>query len=60
MSYNANGLYKQIYELIHYLNEHNPDIILIQEIFLKPKTKFSDPNYTTYRNDRDSKHGASE
>lgn len=57
ITYNAHGLHRQKYELIQYINIHNPDIILIQETFLKPKTKFSIPNYTIYRNDRDSKGG---
>lgn len=54
IQYNCRGITtraKQT-EFIYFLNIHNPDIILLSETFLKPKHKFTVPNYKTYRTDR--------
>lgn len=51
-SWNADGLEKKGYELRCFLSDHDIDILLIQETFLKPSHKFKIPNYLLYRDDR--------
>ncbi|CAK1578858.1 unnamed protein product [Parnassius mnemosyne] len=51
--FNANGIRDQKEEIVYFLRDHDVDIMLVQETFLKPSVR--DPkiaNYTLVRNDR--------
>jgi hypothetical protein len=54
MQWNARGALAHINELRHYLStlKFLPDIICIQETFLKPRNSFNIQNYITIRKDR--------
>ncbi|GFW16035.1 hypothetical protein TNCV_2863681 [Trichonephila clavipes] len=51
-AWNANGVRSRIIELRDFINKHSLDIILIQETHLRPGVSIRVPNYTLYRNDR--------
>lgn len=42
---------------MHFLQQHDVGIVLLQETFLKPGTNFHIPNYILYRNDRIGRRG---
>lgn len=52
VSWNANGVFSQKYELLEYLEEDSPDIVLVNETHLKPTMAFTICNYKVYRQDR--------
>lgn len=52
VSWNANGIFRKTAELGDFLNEHDVDILLIQETHLRPCNCLKLPNYTVYRQDR--------
>ena len=49
---NVNGIYTSRTELDVILTEQNPDIITLNETFLKPHNKLTYPNYNIIRKDR--------
>lgn len=51
-AWNANNVIYKKQELIQFTIEHNTDIILISETWLREANKFKIPNYYTYREDR--------
>ncbi|GFW54502.1 probable RNA-directed DNA polymerase from transposon X-element [Trichonephila clavipes] len=51
-SWNANGLLSKLTELKIFIEQHSPDLILIQETHLRPSHNINIANYTCYRNDR--------
>lgn len=51
-TWNANSISNRINEIQLFLTDHSPDVLLIQETFLKPQAKFKIPNYETFREDR--------
>ncbi|GFV24724.1 probable RNA-directed DNA polymerase from transposon X-element [Trichonephila clavipes] len=51
-SWNANGILSKITELKIFIEQHSPDLILIQETHLRPSHNINIANYTCYRNDR--------
>ncbi|GFW38917.1 probable RNA-directed DNA polymerase from transposon X-element [Trichonephila clavipes] len=53
---NANGVRSRIIELRDFINKHSLDIILIQETHLRPGVSIRVPNYTLYRNDRQTQN----
>ncbi|GFX60012.1 RNA-directed DNA polymerase from mobile element jockey [Trichonephila clavipes] len=53
----ANGIHTKIHELEGYINDNSPDIIALQETFLRPSINLNIANYSTYRNDRLTHHG---
>lgn len=53
LTWNANGISPKKQELDHFLAEHQVDVALIQETFLKPCHRFTMSNYIIYRDDRD-------
>ncbi|GFX73782.1 RNA-directed DNA polymerase from mobile element jockey [Trichonephila clavipes] len=56
VSWNADGIQHKIQELENYINDNSPDIIALQETFLRPIIDLKIPNYSTYRNDRLTHH----
>ena len=50
--FNANGIKRQKLLFIQFLKEHNIDIALLSETFLKPNVTFKIRNYTVIRTDR--------
>lgn len=52
VSWNANGIRKKKPETTHFLADHQPDVLLIQETHLKPSDRFTLPNYQIIRQDR--------
>jgi hypothetical protein len=51
--WNARGLVmRDKKEIIHFLEEHDIDILLVNETWLKPQHKVNFPNYSIYRTDR--------
>ncbi|GFW62386.1 transposable element Tcb2 transposase [Trichonephila clavipes] len=50
-SWNANGILSKLTELKIFIEQHSPDLILIQETHLRP-SHINIANYTCYRNDR--------
>lgn len=56
-TWNAQSLRYQKEELADFLEEHHVDIIAIQETQLKPGIRFTMPNYTVYRRDREDRRG---
>lgn len=48
---------KQHDELISFINQHNPDVMLLVETKLKNNKKSSIPNFNIFRNDRVSDAG---
>lgn len=59
MTWNAQGIKHKIPELALFLQEHEVDIALIQETFLRPAGKLTIPNYKTVRTDRITRRGGS-
>lgn len=57
VSWNANSIKDKKMELQDFIHNHRPDIVLLQETFLKSNDKFGMPNYITYRTDRDNGRG---
>ncbi|GFU19954.1 putative RNA-directed DNA polymerase from transposon X-element [Trichonephila clavipes] len=57
VSWNADGIQHKIEELENYINDNSPDIIALQETFLRPCIDLNIPNYSTHRNDRLSHRG---
>ncbi|GBM44389.1 hypothetical protein AVEN_214313-1 [Araneus ventricosus] len=55
---NANGVRNRSADIRKYLEEHSPDIFLIQETKLRPEINFSIPNYDVYRTDRPQRNNA--
>ncbi|GFV37005.1 probable RNA-directed DNA polymerase from transposon X-element [Trichonephila clavipes] len=53
-AWNANGVRSRILEVRDFINKHSLDILLIQETHLRPGVSIRVPNYTLYRNDRDT------
>ncbi|GFW38622.1 probable RNA-directed DNA polymerase from transposon X-element [Trichonephila clavipes] len=51
-SWNTNGLLSKLTELKIFIEQHSPDLILIQETHLRPSHNINIANYTCYRNDR--------
>lgn len=56
MTWNANSITNKKIELQHFLSVNNLDVAAITETKLSPTRKFSIPNYTVYRSDR-NQHG---
>lgn len=52
--WNANSVTHKKQQIEQYIYEHNIDILLISETFLKPGHRFNLANYNTYRRDRDN------
>ncbi len=50
--FNARGVAKQKAELTNFLKDNDIDICLLTETFLKPRHKFTIPNYKVHRTDR--------
>lgn len=50
--WNADGVYTQRQELLHFLTEYHIDILLLNESHLKPYLRFKLRNYTILRTDR--------
>lgn len=53
MSWNTNGIKPKKDKLEHFIQEHNVDIILLNETHLRPSDNFNIINYKMYRKDRD-------
>ncbi|GFW14388.1 probable RNA-directed DNA polymerase from transposon X-element [Trichonephila clavipes] len=51
-SWNANGILSKITELKIFIEQHSPDLILIQETHLRPSHNINIANYTCYTNYR--------
>jgi exonuclease III len=52
IAFNANGIWRQHYELSKQLQDLNIDVALFSETHLKPHERFYIPNYHLYRTDR--------
>jgi exonuclease III len=52
IAFNANGIWRQRYELSKQLQDLHVDVALFSETHLKPHEKFVIPNYFFYRTDR--------
>ena len=52
ISINMNGLLSKGLELTDAINNHKPDIVLLQETFLKSRHTFKFANMTIHRNYR--------
>lgn len=51
--WNANGIARDLHELYNYLDQHQVDVALLCETFLKSESKInSNPDYYLYRLDR--------
>ncbi|GIY27773.1 RNA-directed DNA polymerase from mobile element jockey [Caerostris extrusa] len=50
----ANGIKNRKIELQDFINNHSPDLLLIQESHLQKRDKFYLPNFEFFRNDRDN------
>ncbi|GFR00104.1 RNA-directed DNA polymerase from mobile element jockey [Trichonephila clavata] len=57
ISWNSNSILPKKEEFLHFIEINNPDIIALQETFLKPGHTFNVANYSIYRNDRTSGAG---
>lgn len=53
VSWNCNSILSKILEFRGFVNEHKPDIILLQETRLESGNSFKVYGYTVYRNDND-------
>ncbi|GFR27912.1 putative RNA-directed DNA polymerase from transposon X-element, partial [Trichonephila clavata] len=51
-SWNSQALKSRVQELEEFINDWNPDIILVQETQLRPCDLVTIPNFTLYRTDR--------
>ncbi|GBM74819.1 hypothetical protein AVEN_141737-1 [Araneus ventricosus] len=56
--WNANGERNRSADIRNFLEEHSPDIFLIQETKLRPEINFPIPNYDVYRTDRPQRNNA--
>ncbi|GFW98478.1 probable RNA-directed DNA polymerase from transposon X-element [Trichonephila clavipes] len=52
VTWNANGLRSRMWELRDFVNKYKPDIISLQETWLRPSHTIALANYRIYRNDR--------
>jgi exonuclease III len=52
LTFNANGIGRQRYELSKQLQDLRVDVALFSETHLKPHERFSIPNFHFYRTDR--------
>lgn len=52
ISWNTNSINNKKHELLDYIEQHNPEIELVQETNLKPADRFYIANYSIYRTDR--------
>ncbi|GBM03793.1 putative RNA-directed DNA polymerase from transposon BS, partial [Araneus ventricosus] len=50
--WNANGIRNRSADIRNFVEEHSPEIFLIQETKLRPEFNFNIPNYDIYRTDR--------
>lgn len=57
ITYNANSVNNQRQELIDMIINNTPDLVLLQETYLKPRHRLAVPNYVTYRTDRETRGG---
>lgn len=57
VSWNANSVFPKRLELLDFITQSSPDLILIQETYLRPHTSFKFPNHLVYRNDRPDRRG---
>lgn len=57
ISWNCEGISSKKDELMAIIDRNNPDIVLLQETFLKENKDFRIRNYTTYRKERKNKVG---
>ncbi|GFQ81621.1 hypothetical protein TNCT_620721 [Trichonephila clavata] len=55
VTWNADGVKSRSCELRDFINKYNPDIISLQETWLRPSHTLTLENYRTYRNDRKHK-----
>lgn len=56
VSFNCNSIVHQHREFADFLQQHNVDVALLQETFLKPNNDFKIANYRIFRTDREG-HG---
>ncbi|GFQ98619.1 hypothetical protein TNCT_410191 [Trichonephila clavata] len=56
-SWNSQALKSRVQELEEFINDWNPDIILVQETQLRPCDLVTIPNFTLYRTDRITHRG---
>ncbi|GBO34481.1 hypothetical protein AVEN_6185-1 [Araneus ventricosus] len=56
--WNAHGVRNRSADILNFLEEHSPDIFLIQETKLRPEINFSIPNCDVYRTDRPQRNNA--
>jgi endonuclease/exonuclease/phosphatase family metal-dependent hydrolase len=56
MHWNARGIRANLNHFKHYIQQHNPDIICLQETKLQPTITFNIPGYTIIREDRPTYH----
>ena len=54
---NINGISNKRSELIHYLNEHNPQFMTVNESKIRKQHKIKIPNYHIIRKDRENVRG---
>ncbi|GFV15294.1 hypothetical protein TNCV_4897071 [Trichonephila clavipes] len=52
VTWNANGLRSRMWELRDFVNKYKPDVISLQETWLRPSHTIALANYRIYRNDR--------
>ncbi|GFT83752.1 putative RNA-directed DNA polymerase from transposon BS [Trichonephila clavipes] len=52
VTWNANGLRSRMWELRDFVNKYYPDVISLQETWLRPSLTIALANYKIYRNDR--------
>ncbi|GFT65822.1 probable RNA-directed DNA polymerase from transposon X-element [Trichonephila clavipes] len=52
MSWNADGLQNKMDELTTYIADEDPDVVALQETFLRPSDDLNLANYSTHRCDR--------
>lgn len=57
VSYNCHSVKNQQHELANFLQDHDIDIALLQETFLKPRDTLRIPNYRVFRTDRKTPGG---
>lgn len=55
--WNANGITNKKEELLHFLEEHRIDVLLLSETHLKPSLQLKFRNYNVIRNDRPGRNG---
>lgn len=55
--WNSDGINNKKEELIQFLQEHQIDVLLLGETWLTTGSRFTIPNYNTYRNDRTDQPG---